>query len=307
MYVTNRSDGTFSVINTATNTIDATISVGRFPHGIAFDSANNRMYITNQGDNTVSVIDIAPSTTTSGGGSKSNCDSNGFGNNNSLRVYQVMYDVDTHEVQVQAYSTCGSISAKMTTPMQQSILGLSLEQTLLDDKIVIYSGYLDESEEKFNISVQNKKQSFDETFYIYDKSITKKYTGYTGYASEQQGTPLPTVTSTQTTILPETSVTMITETIEESVPIENEKQISDEKLVTQPVGYTPEPVGYTPEPVGYTPEPVGYTPEPVGYTPEPVAEEIVETTCGVGTELVDGICKIIKTDEPKFCFLFWCW
>ena len=44
----------------------------------------------------------------------------------------------------------------------------------------------------------------------------------------------------------------------------------------------------------------------IGYTPEPVAEEI-KPQCGVGTKLVDGICKIIKTDEPKFCFLFWCW
>ena len=60
----------------------------------------------------------SPSTTTSGGGGgKSNCDSNGFGNNNSLRVYQVMYDIETNEVQVYAYSTCGSVSAKMTTPM----------------------------------------------------------------------------------------------------------------------------------------------------------------------------------------------
>ena len=78
------------------------------------------------------------STTTSGGGGKSNCDSNGFGNNNSLRVYQVTYNIKTYEVQVQAYSTCGFISAKMITLMQQSILGLSLEQTLLDDKIVVY-------------------------------------------------------------------------------------------------------------------------------------------------------------------------
>jgi len=42
-----------------------------------------------------------------------------------------MYDIETNEVQVYAYSTCGSVSAKITTPMQQSVLGLSLEQTLL--------------------------------------------------------------------------------------------------------------------------------------------------------------------------------
>jgi hypothetical protein len=104
------------------------------------------------------IVNATPtkSTTTSGGG-KSNCDSNGFENNNSLRVYQVMYDVETNEVQVYTYSTCGSVSAKMTTPMQQSVLGLSLEQTLLDDDIAIYSGFLDESEEKFNIVIQNKR------------------------------------------------------------------------------------------------------------------------------------------------------
>jgi len=84
-----------------------------------------------------------------------------------------MYDIKINEVQVYAYSTCGSVSAKMTTPMQQSVLELSLEQTLLDDNIVIYSGFLDESEKKFNIVIQNKRHSFDETFYIHDKPIIK--------------------------------------------------------------------------------------------------------------------------------------
>jgi len=65
---------------------------------------------------TVTATTPTASTTTSGGG-KSNCDSNRFGNNNSLRVYPVMYDIETNEVQVYAYSTCGSVSAKMTTPM----------------------------------------------------------------------------------------------------------------------------------------------------------------------------------------------
>jgi hypothetical protein len=48
------------------------------------------------------------------------------------------------------------------------------------------------------------------------------------------------------------------------------------------------------------------------YTPEPIVEELLSeetmgTTCGVGTKLVNGICKIIIPDETKFCFLFWCW
>ena len=59
MYVTNVTDDTVSVINTANNSVIATISVGDGPNGIAFDSANNRMYVANQTDDTVSVIDTA--------------------------------------------------------------------------------------------------------------------------------------------------------------------------------------------------------------------------------------------------------
>ena len=50
---------------------------------------------------------------------------------------------------------------------------------------------------------------------------------------------------------------------------------------------TPEP---EPEP---TPEP---EPEP---TPEPEPEPEPEPTCGPGTELVNGMCQVIKTDEPE--------
>jgi YVTN family beta-propeller protein len=41
------------------NTVIATITVGVIPHGVAFDSANNRMYVTNSDDDTVSVINTA--------------------------------------------------------------------------------------------------------------------------------------------------------------------------------------------------------------------------------------------------------
>jgi len=64
MYVTNRSDDTVSVINTATNAVTATITVGNAPWGIAFDSANNRMYVANRSDDTVSVINTATNAVT---------------------------------------------------------------------------------------------------------------------------------------------------------------------------------------------------------------------------------------------------
>ena len=106
----------------------------------------------------------------------------------------------------------------MTTPIQQSVLGLSTEQTLLDDDIAIYSVFLDESEEKFNIIIQNKRHSFDETFYIHDKSIIKKYTGETGYTSEQQGTTLPAIASLQVDV---SSVTIKSSSVEQTISEEN--------------------------------------------------------------------------------------
>jgi hypothetical protein len=186
---------------------------------------------------TVTATPTASTTTSGVGGVKSNCDSNGFRNNNSLRVYPVTYNIKTYEVQ--AYSTCGSVSSKMTTPMQQSVLRLSLEQTLLDDDIVIYSGFLDESEEKFKIVIQNKRHSFDETFYIHDKSIIKKYTGQTGYTSEQQGTTLPAIVSLQAAV---SSATIKSQSVEKTILEENEKLIVVKTVVVDQIQYTPEPI-----------------------------------------------------------------
>ena len=58
---------------------------------------------------------------------------------------------------------------------------------------------------------------------------------------------------------------------------------------------TPEP---TPEPTPVTPTPVTPTPvAPTPVTPEPVVDQVV--TCGTGTELVNGICQIIQTEEKS--------
>jgi YVTN family beta-propeller protein len=59
MYVVNYADGihgTVSVIDTLTNTLVDTISVGSFPQGIAYDSDNGEMYVSNFDSGTVSVI-----------------------------------------------------------------------------------------------------------------------------------------------------------------------------------------------------------------------------------------------------------
>jgi YVTN family beta-propeller protein len=45
-----------SVINTATNTVTATIPVGSNPTGVAVTQNRSKVYVANQGSNTVSVI-----------------------------------------------------------------------------------------------------------------------------------------------------------------------------------------------------------------------------------------------------------
>ena len=64
---------------------------------------------------------------------------------------------------------------------------------------------------------------------------------------------------------------------------ENEKQIVVKTIVVDQIQHTSETI-----------------------VEELISKETMETTCGVGTKLINGICKIIIPDETKFCFLFWC-
>src|SRR5215831_10118701 len=57
-YITNGFSNTVSVIDTATNTVTATIPVGRFPFGVAVTPDGSKVYVPNIGDNTVSVISM---------------------------------------------------------------------------------------------------------------------------------------------------------------------------------------------------------------------------------------------------------
>ncbi len=58
-YITNYNDDTVSIINTATNTVEATVDVGDRPYGVAVNPAGTKVYVANSGSDTVSVIDTA--------------------------------------------------------------------------------------------------------------------------------------------------------------------------------------------------------------------------------------------------------
>ena len=62
-YVVNNSSSTVTVIDTASNTVVATIlPVGRFPQEVAVTPDGKRAYVANSGSNNVSVIDTATNT-----------------------------------------------------------------------------------------------------------------------------------------------------------------------------------------------------------------------------------------------------
>ena len=64
-YITNEYENTVSVIDTATNTVIATVNVGSTPNGIAVSPDGTKVYVTNFHSVTVSVIDTATDTVTS--------------------------------------------------------------------------------------------------------------------------------------------------------------------------------------------------------------------------------------------------
>ena len=135
-----------------------------------------------------------------GGGSGNSCDSDGLDNGKSLMVYEVNYLADSSELLLKTYSTCGGIMAKVGTIYGTQLMGLSSIQPFMDENIVVYSTTLDGDVTEFTIFVENKKHDFNEKYYTRGNDLIQKYTGTTGYTSQQQGTS--TVFS-ETTLLQE--------------------------------------------------------------------------------------------------------
>ena len=63
-YVTNNGSNTVSVVDTGTNTVTGSITVGTSPQAVAVNTAGTTAYVANQGSNTVSVIRTSTSTVT---------------------------------------------------------------------------------------------------------------------------------------------------------------------------------------------------------------------------------------------------
>ncbi len=63
-YIANFNGNSVSVVDTASNTVTATVAVGSSPYGVSVNPAGTRVYVSNNNGSTVSVIDTSSNTVT---------------------------------------------------------------------------------------------------------------------------------------------------------------------------------------------------------------------------------------------------
>jgi YVTN family beta-propeller protein len=128
MYVTSYSGNNVSVVNTSTDTLLTTISVGNSPTSIDYDVNTGRVFVLNEADNTISVIDSFSNTvinTISGLTNMTKCVVNT--NNNTLYVLR------GPDNEVSTYNTI-SLSSGTTISVGD------LPRTLTFDSTYVYVG-----------------------------------------------------------------------------------------------------------------------------------------------------------------------
>jgi YVTN family beta-propeller protein len=63
-YVANMGSNNVSVIDTANNTVTATVNVGKEPNGVSVSPDGAKVYVVNFDSNTISIIDTATDSVT---------------------------------------------------------------------------------------------------------------------------------------------------------------------------------------------------------------------------------------------------
>src|SRR6266571_5451656 len=57
-FVTNENDGTLSVLDTRSGTVETTVPVGKRPRGIGFTPDHSQIYVAIGEENAIAVVDI---------------------------------------------------------------------------------------------------------------------------------------------------------------------------------------------------------------------------------------------------------
>jgi len=133
------------------------------------------------------------STGASSTGGNKQCDSNAFGKGESLRIYEISYDLcEDEQLSVIAESYCGPVHLSIFRAGGIDRGGLSMNQTYLDEHKVVLTVPISQDYDKFRVLVENDKSDFERIItpkkldgLVTECQKTITITHDTGYLSKQ--------------------------------------------------------------------------------------------------------------------------
>ncbi len=119
---------------------------------------------------------------------KDNCDESGFGQGESLRVYEISYDkCDANQITILADTTCGPMKILVGKENNMNVAGMSSVQPYLNDekRMIIINSPITSDVTEFSVVAKDNRDEFYEKISADQCSATKQYSFTTGYTSEQ--------------------------------------------------------------------------------------------------------------------------
>ena len=119
---------------------------------------------------------------------RDNCDESGFGNGESLRIYEISYDkCNANQITILADTTCGPMNIRVEKESSMNLAGMPSDQPYLynETRMIVLSSPITSDVMDFSIIAKDKRDEFYEKIYADQCSATKQYTFTTGYTSMQ--------------------------------------------------------------------------------------------------------------------------
>ena len=116
------------------------------------------------------------------------CDESGFGQGESLRIYEISYDkCDANQITILADTTCGPMKIFVEEESNMNLAGMPSDQPYLNEqkRMIVLSSPITSDITEFSVIAKDKRDEFYQKINADQCSATKQYTFTTGYTSEQ--------------------------------------------------------------------------------------------------------------------------
>src|SRR3989338_6113637 len=116
------------------------------------------------------------------------CDESGFGQGESLRIYEISYDkCDANQITILADTTCGPMKIFVEEESNMNLAGMPSDQPYLNEqkRMIVLSSPITSDITEFSVIAKDKRDEFYQKINADQCSATKEYTFTTGYTSEQ--------------------------------------------------------------------------------------------------------------------------